>query len=167
VTQSLKQKNETILPAESTSHQTEEILDELTELGMVLRVDSFAGGISEIAGGMVGQCVREEELELRECEVRGLQGRLEDELREMSLLRGRLEQSSRGQELKLDMIDEKISEWGRGIKLIQAKTEEYQSRTMNIKVSILHPLLKIPSFSSLRLRPSVRLMTLIPHRFLD
>lgn len=110
----------------------------MTELGMVLRVDPLRGEINEIAGEIIRQCGQEEELEFRECEVRGLQGRLDEELREMSLLRGWLEQSSRGQELKLDLIDEKISEWGRGIKLIHAKTEEYRSRVMNTKVSIPH-----------------------------
>ena len=114
------------------------MLDELTALGMVLGIDPLCGGITEMAGKMVELCCLEEETELRECEVRGLQGRLEEELGEMKVLRGYLEQSCRGQEMKLDLIDEKILEWGRGIKLIQAKTEEYHSTSMNIKVSIPH-----------------------------
>ena len=87
-------------------------------------------------------------MELRECEVRGFQGRLDEELRGMMGLRGWLEQSCRGQEMKLDLIDEKILEWGRGIKLIQAKTEEYHSTSIKIKVSIPH--LVSPQFPHFR-----------------
>jgi hypothetical protein len=47
-----------------------------------------------------------------------------------------LEQVQQIQDAQQDTIDEKISEWTRGIKLLQAKTEEYQSRTMNSRVRI-------------------------------
>ena len=124
-----------ILGESGLSHPTEEVLSELIELGMILKIDPLDGGVFDIAKGISEQCDREMELELRVHETQGMEQKLQTELERMIALRTRLEQATRNQEMKQDTIDEKISEWTRGIKLIQAKTEEYQSRITAVKVS--------------------------------
>lgn len=121
------------------SQSTEEMLSELIELGMVLKIDPLIGGVFDIAKGISEQCDKEMELELRVHETQFMEQKLQAELEKMIALRTKLQQSTWNQEMKQDTIDEKISEWTRGIKLIQAKTEEYQSRTTAAKVSSILP----------------------------
>jgi hypothetical protein len=59
---------------------------------------------------------------------------LDAELASMTLFKTFLETTQRNQEIRQDTVDEKLSEWTRGIKLLEAKTEEYLSRTTNKKV---------------------------------
>src|SRR6202021_2024885 len=90
-----------------------------------------------MAKGLSDQIDAEHELELRVHEVQSLETSLQSELADITGLKTLLEQPQRNQEVRQDTVDEKISEWTRGIKLLQAKTEEYESRTANSKVSSL------------------------------
>ena len=66
--------------------------------------------------------------------MKRLKSSFEADLAGINALKARLEQAQRIQEAQQDTMDEKISEWTRGIKLLQAKTEEYKSQTINVKV---------------------------------
>jgi hypothetical protein len=144
-----------ILGETDLSHPTEEILTELVELAMVLRLDPLDIGWFDLARGISEQCDKELELEFRLREMRSMDIKLQGELERMISLRTRLEQVTRNQEMKQDSLDEKILEWTRGIKLIQAKTEEYQSRTTNAKVSPFPPLVSTRYVDSLFPAPPV------------
>ena len=133
----IRTQTKTILGETDLSHPTEEILTELVELAMILKLDPLDIGWFDLARGISEQCDKELELELRLHEMRSMDIKLQGELERMISSRTRLEQVTRNQEMKQDSLDEKILEWTRGIKLIQAKTEEYQSRTTNAKVSPL------------------------------
>jgi len=121
-------------PQTGLSHPAEEVLNELTDLAMTLKLDPLDVGWFELARGLSGQCDRELEVLLRVSEMQGMEIKLQGELERLMGLKGRLELATRNQEIKADGVDEKIAEWTRGIKLTQAKTEEYQSRSTNAKV---------------------------------
>ena len=122
------------LSSDSLDAGTMEKLEELVEIGMVLNVDPMNSNLLEIAKALSDQIDCENDLEIRLHEVKRLQSSLEEDLAGINALKTRLEQAQRIQEAQQDTVDEKISEWTRGIKLLQAKTDEYQSQTMNVKV---------------------------------
>lgn len=113
--------------------ETIELVEELVEIGMALRVDPLNATSFDIAKALSAQIDEEQNLQLRLHEANNLKTTLEEDLAEMTSLKTQLEQARRIQEAQQDTMDEKISEWTRGIKLIQAKTEEYASRTMTVK----------------------------------
>jgi hypothetical protein len=121
------------LGSDSLDAKTTESLEELVQVGMVLRVDPSNATVFDIAKGLSDQIDQEQELELRLHEIESLRTTLEKELVDMTALKVQLEQAQRNQEARQDNVDEKISEWTRGIKLLQAKTEEYESRAINNK----------------------------------
>ena len=123
-----------VLGQTGLSHPAEEVLNELTDLAVTLKLDPLDVGWFELARGLSGQCDREMEVLLRVSEMQGMETKLQGELERLMGLKGRLELATRNQEIKTDGVDEKIAEWMRGIKLTQAKTEEYQSRSTNAKV---------------------------------
>ena len=140
-----------VLGQTGLSHPAEEVLNELTDLAMTLKLDPLDVGWFELARGLSGQCDREMEVLLRVSEMQGIEIKLQGELERLMGLKGRLELATRNQEIKTDGVDEKIAEWTRGIKLTQAKTEEYQSRGTNAKVffpcrrvPLITPRLNIP-----------------------
>lgn len=118
----------------SLDTKTVELLDELVQVGMVLHVDPSNASVFDIAKGLSDQIDQEQEFELRLHEIETLRMSLEKDLVDVTTLKGQLEQAQRNQEARQDTLDEKISEWTRGIKLLQAKTEEYESRATNTKV---------------------------------
>ena len=122
------------LASDSLDVGTMEKLEELVEIGMVLNVDPMNSNLLEIAKALSDQIDCENDLEIRLHEMKRLQNSLEGDLAGINALKTRLEQTQRIQEAQQDTVDEKISEWTRGIKLLRAKTEEYQSQTMNVKV---------------------------------
>jgi hypothetical protein len=113
--------------------ETVELLEELVEIGMALGVDPLNATSFDIAKALSDQIDCEHDLQLRLHEAHSLKTALEEDLESMTSLKTQLEQAQRVQEAQQDTIDEKISEWTRGIKLIQAKTEEYVSRTITVK----------------------------------
>jgi chromosome segregation ATPase len=118
----------------SLDTKTVELLDELVQVGMVLHVDPSNANVFDIAKGLSDQIDEEQELESRMHEIETLRISLEKDLGDVTVLKGQLQQAQRNQESRQDTLDEKISEWTRGIKLLQAKTEEYESRATNSKV---------------------------------
>lgn len=122
------------LGLDSLDAKTLEMLQEMADTADILKVDPLNVSSLEIAKAISDQIDREHDLELRLHEMKALQMSLESELAGTTALKTRLEQVQQIQDAQQDTIDEKISEWTRGIKLLQAKTEEYQSRTMNSKV---------------------------------
>ena len=104
-------------------------LDELVEIGMSLNVDPVGADIMTIAKAVSDKVDEEFELQQRFLRMKNLRATLERELSSMRELEGHLEQVQTEQEANEDTADEKMSEWTRGIKLLQAKTEEYESRT--------------------------------------
>jgi chromosome segregation ATPase len=125
------------LASDSLDIKTMESLEELVEIGMVLDVDPLHASVLDIAKALSDQIDRELDTELRLQEMKSLQSSLEGDLDSVTTLKTRLEQAQRIQDAQLDTVDEKISEWTRGIKLLEAKTEEYQSRVTNAKVEHL------------------------------
>ena len=121
------------LGSDSLDVKTTESLEELVQVGMGLRVDPSNATMFDIAKGLSDQIDQQQELELRLHETESLRTTLEKELANITALKTQLEQAQRNQEARQDNVDEKISEWTRGIKLLQAKTEEYESRAMNSK----------------------------------
>lgn len=122
------------LASDSLDVVAAEKLEELVEIGAVLNVDPMNSNFLTIATTLSDQIDCENDLEIGLHEAMLLQSSLEGELAGINALKTRLEQAQRIQEAQQDAVDEKISEWTRGIKLLQAKTEEYQSQTMNVKV---------------------------------
>lgn len=123
------------LELDSLDSETMEMLGDLTETGIMLNVDPLNANSFEIAKALSDQIDTENDLELRLHEMKSLHTSMDNDLSRITALKTRLEQAQKIQEAQQDTIDEKISEWTRGIKLLQAKTEEYQSRTINSKVS--------------------------------
>lgn len=117
------------LGLESLDVETMEMLETLTDIGIVLNVDPLNANVLEIATALSDQIDCENDLEYRLHEMKTLQMSLEDDLDGINALKIRLEKAQRVQDVQQDTIDEKISEWTRGIKILQAKTEEYESRT--------------------------------------
>ena len=113
---------------------TTESLEELVRLGIVLDVDPLNASLFEIAKGLSDQIDRVNELELRLHETTNLSDLLEAELAQITSFKLFLETQQQNQEIRQDTVDEKLTEWTRGIKLLEAKTEEYLSRTTNTKV---------------------------------
>jgi len=124
------------LSVETLEPKTLEALDELVKVGMVVGVDPLNSTVLDIAKGVSDQIDREMELELRLVESRDMEKMLSKELARMTTMKQDLELIQRNVETRQDTLDEKISEWTRGIKLLQAKTEEYLSRTSNAKVHL-------------------------------
>ena len=122
------------LGRDSLDARTMEMLEELVEIGMVLEIDPENARLLDIAKALSDQIDCEADLELRLHDMKGLQNSLEVNLANISALKTRLDQAQRIQEAQQDTVDEKISEWTLGIKLLEAKTEEYQSQTTNSKV---------------------------------
>jgi len=122
------------LGLESLDRETMEMLEELTDIATILKVDPLNANFLDIAKALSDQIDAESDLELRLHEMKALQSSLERELAGITSLKSQLEQARQIQEAQQDTVDEKISEWTRGIKLLQAKTEEYQSRTTDLKV---------------------------------
>ena len=104
-------------------------LDELVDIGMALNVDPVGADVMTIAKAVSDRVDEDFELQQRFLRMKNLRATLERELRSMRELEGHLEQVQTEQEANEDTADEKMSEWTRGIKLLQAKTEEYESRT--------------------------------------
>lgn len=126
------------LGGDSLDSVTQETLNELVEIAMELGVDPVNSKLLDIAKALSDQIDREDDLKLRLHAMRSLQSSLEEDLVGMKALKNRLEQAQQIQEARQDTVDEKFSEWTRGIKLLQAKTEEYRSRTKAINVPILY-----------------------------
>jgi hypothetical protein len=124
------------LGADSLDKQTTEALDELVNLGMILDVDPLNASVFEIAKGLSDQINQADELELRLHETKSLQNSLESEFARMTSFKTVLETAQRNQDMRQDSVVEKLSEWTRGIKLLEAKTEEYISRTTTLKVQL-------------------------------
>ena len=104
-------------------------LDEIAELGMVLGVDPLDTTVFDIAKAMSDQIDTEHDLKYQSHELQTLQTSLEEQLSYMNNFKAQLEETQRNQALQQDTIDDKILEWTRGIKHLQAKTEEYLSRS--------------------------------------
>ena len=122
---------------DSLDLSTSELLEELVDIGMVVGVDPMNAGVFDIAKGLSDQIDREQDLELRLHEIKSLQTSFEGDLARMKTLKTQLEQAQRNQEARQDTLDEKASEWTRGIKLLHAETEEYNSRSIHVKVCLL------------------------------
>ena len=103
-------------------------------MGVVLDVDPLNASLLDIAKGLSDQIDRAEELELRLHETTSLKESLDGGFARMTSFKTFLETTQRNQDLRQDNVDEKIAEWTRGIKLLEAKTEEYLSRTTQTKV---------------------------------
>ena len=104
-------------------------LEGLVEIGMALNVDPVDADVVAIAKAVSDKVDEEFELQQRLLKMKNLRATLERELSSMRELEGHLEQVQTEQRANEDNVDEKMSEWTRGIKLLQAKTEEYESRT--------------------------------------
>jgi hypothetical protein len=124
------------LGEDSLDKQTTEALEELVNMGIVFDVDPLNANVFEIAKGLSDQIDRADELELRLHETKSLQNSLESEFARIISFKTVLETAQRNQDMRQDSVDEKLSEWTRGIKLLEAKTEEYISRTTNPKVQL-------------------------------
>lgn len=115
--------------------QTLEVLEELVQIGTVVGVDPVNATTFDIAKAVSEQIGKEQELQLRLHEIESLENTLEDDLAKMQRLKTDLERARGNEVAQQDTVDEKFSEWTRSIKLIQAKTEEYQSRQTTARVS--------------------------------
>ena len=119
---------------DSLDASVKEPLEELAAIGMAVGVDPLNATTFEIAKRLSDQIDREQDLQLRLHEIKALQMALEKGLSNIRSLKECLEQTQRNQENQQDLFEEKLLEYTRGIKLLQAKTEEYVSRTKNVKV---------------------------------
>jgi len=104
-------------------------LDEIAELGMVLGVDPLNATVFDIAKAMSDQIDTQHDLRYRLHELQTLQTSLEQQVSYMNNLKTQLEETQRNQESQQDTMYDKIAEWTRGIKHLQAKTDEYLSRS--------------------------------------
>ena len=126
---------------ESLSEDALQALDELAEIGMALNVDPVGVDILTIAKAVSDEVDRQYDMNIRLLQMKNMHATLERELGSMRALESQLEQVQHEQEAQEDMVDEKMSEWTRGIKLLQAKTEEYESRAP--KMLVQFPILYI------------------------
>jgi hypothetical protein len=109
--------------------ETSAALDELVEIAEEVNVDPVGVDVMAIANALSEKIDGEFEVEQRLREMKALHTRLKREVESMRKLEGELERVKLDHAANEDVIDEKFSEWTRGIKLLKAKTEEYQSRT--------------------------------------
>ena len=109
--------------------ETAAALDELVEAAEAMNVDPVGVDVITIATALSDKVDEEFELEQRLQQMRALHANLKRELDSMRKLEGELEDVRLDHAAKEDVIDEKLTEWARGIKLLKAKTEEYQTRT--------------------------------------
>jgi len=122
------------LSMDSLDAQTLEDLEELVQIGMVVGVDPVNATTFDIAMAVSEQIGTEQELQLRLHEIGSLERTLDDDLARMQQLKTDLERARGNEAAQQDTVDEKFSEWTRSVKLIQAKTEEYQSRQTTARV---------------------------------
>lgn len=117
-----------------------EALNELVAIGMALDVDPVGADAMAIAKAVSDKIDEEYEYRQRLLQMKNLKATLERELLSMRELESRLEQVQAEQEANEDTIDEKLSEWTKGKTLLQAKTEEYESRTRRKPLVLPHTL---------------------------
>jgi len=122
------------LSIDSLDAQMLQDLEELVQIGMVVGVDPVNATTFDIAKAVSEQIGTEEELQLRLHEIGSMERGLDDDLAKMQQLKADLERARGNEVAQQDIMDEKFSEWTRSIKLIQAKTEEYQSRQTTARV---------------------------------
>jgi hypothetical protein len=122
------------LEINSLDSSTKESLEELAKIGMEVGVDPLKTSTLDIATRLSDQIDKEQDLQYRLYEMESLQSSLERDLQRLKELKLCLEETQRNQDIQQDLFEEKFSEYTRGIKLVQAKTEEYISRTTNTKV---------------------------------
>jgi hypothetical protein len=121
--------------------ETSAALEELVEIAEDVHVDPVGVDVMAIAKALSEKIDEEFEVEQRLQQMKALHASLKRELESMRKLEGELERVQLDHATKEDVIDEKLSEWTRGIKLLKAKTEEYQSRTPKnlVRPHSLHP----------------------------
>jgi hypothetical protein len=115
--------------------ETAKRLDQLVELGIALNVDPMRATYFDIAEALSNQIDEEYELKLQLCESGNLEKSLKKDLSRLRAMRSLLEKVQRDEQD--DNIDEKMSEWSRDIKQLEAIADEDESKTKNMKV---HPI---------------------------
>jgi hypothetical protein len=122
------------LDVDTFDSKCRDALDTLAEIGVAVGVDPLNASPFEIARLVSEKADREFEVEFRTEQVVALQGSVEKDLADMVLLKECLEEIQRNQDEQRDVFDEKVSEYTRGIKLLEAKTKEYNSRMAHVTV---------------------------------
>jgi hypothetical protein len=117
--------------------QTAAALDQLTEIGMRLNVDLLTATTFDIVKAASDRIDEEFKLKLGLQELDNVNDSLLRMTSDLAALEYQLETSTIEQESQQDAFDEKISEWARNTKIVQAKTEEYKSQVRDPKVLML------------------------------
>jgi len=136
------------LDLDSMDEETKAAVDEIVDMGLTLNVDPLTATTFDIAKAMSDRVDEDFQAEQEQQELQFLNESLEALLAELNDLNARIEVGKKTFESGEDAIEEKIAEWVRTMKLVQAKTEEYDSQKGVRQVLIASPCLLIVAYSS-------------------